>query len=124
MRSLTDPPSPRRVTAAAAVLGLLGALMFVAGGALGTVVSASERVGDRWMSAIDVGGPMATVDAYRRSDAPRRPQQMPTAVAVAAMLVAFALPALYRLEPGPFEAVLQRRHPTRYGRGPPHPFLP
>ena len=111
MRSLTDPPSPRRVTAAAAVLGLLAALMFASGRAPATVVDAGEFVGDRWMSAIDVGGSMATVDAYRRSDAPRRPQQMPTAVAVAAMFVVFALPALYRLAFGPFEAVLQRRHP-------------
>jgi hypothetical protein len=123
MRSLTDPPSPRRVTVAAAVLGLLAALMFSSGWAPVAGVHAGEFGGDQWMSAVGLGEPMATIDAYRRSDAPRRPQHMPAAVAVAAMLVALALPALYRLASGPFEAAVQRRHVMVHPRGPPHLFL-
>lgn len=124
MRSLTDPPSPRRVTAAAAVLGLLAALIFASGWAPSAVSHAGEFVGDRWMSAIAMGEPMATVDAYRRGDPPRRPQQLPAAVALAAVLVATALPGLYRPAPGPLGASGQRRYPTGDSRGPPHLVLP
>lgn len=123
MRSLTDPPSPRWVTAAAAVLGLLAALMFASGWVSSAVLHAGEPTGDRWMSAIGVGEPMASVDAYRRGDATRRPQQMPAAVVVAAVLVAAALPGLHRLASGRLGTVVQRRHPTRDSRGPPHLFL-
>lgn len=124
MRSLTDPPSPHRVTAAAAVLGLMAALILASGWAPSAVMQAGGLVGDRWMSAIGAGEPMATVDVYRRSDAPRRPQQMPAAVAVAAVLLAVALPGPYRLVADPLGAVMQRRHPAQDSRGPPHLLLP
>lgn len=110
--------------AAAAVLGLLAALMFASGWVSGAVPHAGEVAGDRSISAIGVSEPMATVDAYRRGDAPRRPQQMPAAVAVAALLVAVALPGLSRLVSGPLGAVVRRRHPTGHGRGPPHLSFP
>ena len=124
MRSLTDPPSPHRVTAAAAVLGLLAALMFAPGRAPSAVLHAGEFVADRWTSAIGVGEPTATVDAYRRSDAPRRPQQIPAAAVVAAVLLALAVPSPYRLAVGPLGPGVQRRHPTQDSRGPPHLLLP
>ena len=123
MRSLPDPPSPRWVTAAAAILGLLAALMFAPGWAPGAVLHAGELVGDR-ISAIGVGQPVATVDAYRRSDSPRRPQPMPAPLVVVAILLAVTLSGPYPLAAGSLGAVVQRRHPTRDSRGPPHLFLP
>jgi hypothetical protein len=67
---------------------------------------------------------MATVDAYRRSDAPRRPQPMPAPMVVVAISLAVTVSGPYRLAAGPLGSVVQRRHPTRDSRGPPHLFLP
>ena len=119
MPSVTDSSRPRRGFVAAALFGLLAALVLTAGWALSADAPAEGAAGVPVAALVDAGHTTAAADAYRRIDVSRRPHQLPAALVVVAVLVVIALGRHRSPTPRAASAPLPVWHSAWGSRGPP-----
>lgn len=101
------------------MLGVLAVLVLAAGWALSDDAASERATGVAPAAVVDAGHTTATADAYRRSDVARRPQQLPAALAVVAVLVVIALGRHRSPTPRAASAPLPVWHSAWGSRGPP-----